>query len=207
MTATPLWLSAEPLLLASTSATRRALVEAAGIPVDTADPAVDERSVEEPLRASGASTADVARHLARAKAEAVSTRHPGRLVLGGDQTLACGETAFTKPRDRAAAHAQLKALAGRTHHLHSAAALVRDGDIVFEVISSAALTMRPLDDAFIDRYLKAAGEAVTRSVGGYQLEGLGVQLFSRIEGDHFTILGLPLLPVLEALRRQGCLAV
>jgi septum formation protein len=206
MTATPLWLSAEPLLLASTSATRRALVEAAGIPVETEDPGVDERAVEEPLRASGVSTADVALHLAQAKALAVSTRHRGRLVLGGDQTLACGDAAFTKPKDRAAAHDQLTRLAGRTHHLHSAAALARNGVIIFDVLASAALIMRVMEEAFIARYLAAAGEAVTRSVGGYQLEGLGVQLFSKIDGDHFTVLGLPLLPVLEALRREGYLA-
>ncbi|MFC7395910.1 Maf family protein [Chelatococcus sp. GCM10030263] len=206
MTVSPLWLSAEPLLLASTSATRRALVEAAGIPIEAEDPGVDERAVEGPLRASGTSTAEIALHLARAKALAVSMRHPGRLVLGGDQTLACGDSAFTKTKDRAAAHDQLARLAGRTHHLHSAAALARDGAIVFDVCQSAALTMRAMDDAFIARYLAAAGDAVLHSVGGYQLEGIGIQLFARIEGDHFTILGLPLLPVLEALRREGYLA-
>jgi septum formation protein len=206
MTATPLWLSPEPLLLASTSATRRALVEAAGLSIELEDPRVDERSVEAPLRASGASTAEIALHLARAKALAVSRRHPGRLVLGGDQTLACGDADFTKPKDRAAAHDQLARLAGRTHHLHSAAALARDGAIVFDVSESAALTMRAMEDDYIARYLAASGDAVLRSVGGYQLEGIGVQLFAKIEGDHFTILGLPLLPVLEALRREGCLA-
>ncbi|CAH1658201.1 Maf family protein [Chelatococcus asaccharovorans] len=206
MTSTDLWLSPEALILASTSATRRLLVSAAGIPVETMDPAVDERAVETPLKAAGASPMDVAAALARAKALAVSHRLPGRLVLGGDQTLDCEGRSFSKPADREAAHRQLSALAGRTHHLHAAAALARDGRIVFETVSSAALTMRAMDAAFITRYLAAAGEAVTLSVGGYQLEGLGIHLFSTIVGDHFTILGLPLLSILPALRREAMLA-
>ncbi|MBS7705837.1 Maf family protein [Chelatococcus asaccharovorans] len=206
MTSTDLWLSPEALILASTSATRCLLVSAAGIPVETMDPAVDERAVEAPLKAAGASPMDVALALARAKALAVSHRLPGRLVLGGDQTLDCEGRSFSKPADREAARRQLSALAGRTHHLHAAAALARDGRIVFETVSSAALTMRAMDAAFITRYLAAAGEAVTLSVGGYQLEGLGIHLFSTIVGDHFTILGLPLLSILPALRREAVLA-
>ncbi|CAH1657179.1 MULTISPECIES: Maf family protein [unclassified Chelatococcus] len=206
MIASNLWLSPAPLILASTSATRRALVDAAGIPVETEDPAVDERAIEAPLKAAGASPRDVALSLACAKALAVSQRHPGRLVLGGDQTLDCEGTSFSKPGDREAAHRQLMDLAGRTHHLHAAAALARDGEIVFKTVSSAALTMRAMDAAFVSRYLAAAGEAVTRSVGGYQLEGLGVHLFTAITGDHFTILGLPLLSILPALRREAVLA-
>lgn len=206
MTSTDLWLSPDPLILASTSMTRRLLVSAAGIPVETEDPAVDERAVEAPLKEAGASPMDVALALARAKALAVSQRHPGRLVLGGDQTLDCEGKSFSKPGDRDAAHRQLMDLAGRTHHLHAAAALAREGRIVFEAASSAALTMRAMDAAFVTRYLAAAGEAVTRSVGGYQLEGLGIHLFSTIIGDHFTILGLPLLLILPALRREAVLA-
>ena len=206
MTSTDLWLSPQALILASTSATRRLLVSAAGIPVETMDPAVDERAVEAPFKKAGASAMEVAAALARAKALAVSNRLPGRLVLGGDQTLDCDGQSFSKPADREAAHRQLSALAGRTHHLHAAAALARDGRIVFETVSSAALTMRAMDAAFISRYLAAAGEAATRSVGGYQLEALGIHLFSDIAGDHFTILGLPLLSILPALRREAVLA-
>ncbi|CAH1679061.1 Nucleoside triphosphate pyrophosphatase [Hyphomicrobiales bacterium] len=206
MTSSSLWLSSDALILASTSATRRALISAAGIPVEIEDPAVDERAAEAPLKAAGASPRDVASSLARAKALAVSQRRPGRLVLGGDQTLDCEGKSFSKPGDRGAAHRQLMDLAGRTHHLHAAAALARDGEIVFETVSSAALTMRAIDAAFVTRYLAAAGEAVTRSVGGYQLEGLGIHLFSTIIGDHFTILGLPLLSILPALRREAVLA-
>lgn len=203
---TALWLGPDPLVLASTSTTRRQLVTAAGIPVELDDPAVDERAVEAPLKATGASPAEVALSLAKAKALAVSERRPGRLVLGGDQTLDCEGRAFSKPSDREQAHRQLMALSGRVHHLHAAAALARDGVVIFEAVSSAALTMRVLDAAFVTRYLAAAGETVTRSVGGYQLEGLGIQLFAAIEGDHFTILGLPLVPVLAALRREAVLA-
>ncbi|MBS7696944.1 MULTISPECIES: Maf family protein [unclassified Chelatococcus] len=206
MTSTNLWLSPDALILASTSATRRSLLSAAGILLETDDPAVDERAVEAPLKAAGALPRDVALALARAKALAVSQNHSKRLVLGADQTLDCEGRSFSKPGNMEAAHRQLMDLAGRTHHLHAAAALARDGEIVFETIASAALTMRPIDAAFVTRYLATAGEAVTRSVGGYQLEGLGIHLFSAITGDHFTILGLPLLSILPALRREGVLA-
>ena len=131
---------------------------------------------------------------------------PGRLVLGADQTLVLGERRFDKPADLAAARAQLRLLAGKTHELHSAIAFVRDGDVLNETLQVARMTMRPLSDRFLDAYLDAAGSMVTASVGAYQLERYGVHLFERVEADHFTILGLPLLPALDFLRRQGSLA-
>ena len=134
-------------------------------------------------------------------------RHPGRFVVGADQTLALGTRLFSKPAGRAQAAEQLRALAGRSHELHSAVAVARDGKILFEAVSVARMTMRQLGEAEIEAYLDEAGEAVTSSVGAYQLEGLGVHLFERIEGDHFTILGLPLLPLLAFLRGERLLGV
>jgi septum formation protein len=200
----PLWQDSRPLVLASKSASRRALLEAAGIPIEINPADIDERAVE--MTAGNSDPAAVAALLARAKALAVATGMPGRLVLGADQTLALGPRRFSKPRDRAAAAEQLRALRGDTHALHSAVALARDGEIVFAHADSARLTMRAFSDGFLDGYLDAAGDAVTASVGAYQLEGLGVQLFDRVEGDHSTILGLPLLALLEGLRRFGLLA-
>jgi septum formation protein len=130
---------------------------------------------------------------------------PGRLVLGADQTLALGARRFSKPADRTAASEQFRVLRGQTHALHSAVALARDGKILFEHGETARLTMRAFSDTFLDDYLATVGSAVTASVGGYQLEGAGIQLFERIEGDYFTVLGLPLLPLLAVLRREGWL--
>ena len=144
--------------------------------------------------------------LAREKAGTVSAWLPGRLVLGADQTLALGQRRFSKPADRAAARAQLMALRGQTHELHAAIAAMRNGGVVFEHCEVARLTMREFSEDFLDSYLESAGDAVTASVGGYQLERLGIQLFERVEGDHNTILGLPLLPLLHYLRQRGLLA-
>lgn len=204
MTTTTLWRGA-PLVLASKSATRRQLLEAAGIPI-TIDPAdIDERAAEASgAKAAGAS--DVALFLAREKALATAKRHPRAAVLGADQTLALGERRFSKPPSLQAARDQLAALAGRTHELHAAAALIRDGEVVFATVTTARLTVRALSPAFIDAYLAAAGERVRMSVGVYQLEGLGVHLFDKIEGDHFTILGMPLLPLLAYFRTAGMVA-
>ncbi len=199
-----LWLAAAPLVLASKSAVRRALLEAAGIPIDAIPADIDERAVEADAKTGRAETA--AALLARAKALAVARQLPGRLVLGADQTLAFGSQRFSKPSDRNNAMAQLRALRGRTHELHSALALARDGKVMFEHHDMARLTMRSFSDEFLQDYLDAAGEGVAASVGGYQLEGPGIQLFKRIEGDYFTILGLPLLPVLNFLRRERYLA-
>jgi septum formation protein len=199
-----LWLAAAPLVLASSSAVRRQLLEAAGIPVEVRPARLDERAVETSAPRDNPSA--VAALLARAKALRVAAEIPGRLVVGADQTLALGSRRFDKPADCAAARAQLQALAGRAHELHAAVAVARDEAVLFEHVAVARLTMRPLSDAFLDRYLAAAGGAVTASVGAYQLEALGVHLFERLEGDHFTILGLPLLPLLAYLRAEGSLA-
>jgi septum formation protein len=131
---------------------------------------------------------------------------PGRLVLGADQTLALGTRRFSKPGDHRTAREQLQALRGRTHELHSAVAVVRGGAVLYDRVEVARLTMRAFSDTFLERYIATAGAAVTASVGGYQLERIGIHLFSRIEGDHFTVLGLPLLPLLESLREQGFVA-
>jgi septum formation protein len=130
---------------------------------------------------------------------------PGRLVLGADQTLALGDKLFAKPADRAAARTQLRALSGRTHELRSAVAFVQDGKVLFEHVGAARLTMHALSERFVDAYLDTVGDAATASIGAYQIEGPGIQLFERVEGDYFTVLGLPLLATLDFLRRRGCL--
>jgi septum formation protein len=199
-----LWLYGSPLVLASGSTIRRAMLEAAGIPVEPIAAELDERAVE---ARSGAVEPDaVAALLAREKARKVAAELPGRAVLGADQILAMNGRRFSKPGDRAAARAQLLALSGRTHELHCAAALVRDDAVLFEAIDRPRLTMRAFSPAFLESYLDLAGAAVTASVGGYQVEGPGIQLFERIEGDHFGILGLPLLALLAFFRRAGWLA-
>ena len=199
-----LWLADRPLVLASKSASRRTVLEAAGIPVECIPADIDERAVE--AKAGTTDPGQIAAILAREKARAVSAQNPGRLVLGADQTLALEQRRFSKPADHVSARAQLMALRGRTHELHAAVAGVRDGQVVFEHCDAARLTMRNFSESFLDSYLEAAGDVVTASVGAYQVEGIGLQLFERIGGDHFTILGLPLVPVLEYLRRDGLLA-
>ena len=200
----PLWLAAEALVLASKSVSRRAVLEAAGIPIEIVPADIDERAVEAGHAAQGAG--EVAALLARAKAAAVATAMPGRLVLGADQTLALETRRFSKPGNRAAAREQLRELRGRAHRLQSAIALMRGGEVLFEHVEVATLTMRAFSDSFLEHYLDAAGERVSQSVGAYQLEGLGIHLFEHIEGDHFTILGLPLLPLLSFLRQRGFVA-
>jgi septum formation protein len=200
----PLWLAPRPLVLASQSKARRAVMEAAGVPIEVRPASIDERAVE--AGAVATDPAAVAALLAREKAKAVAAADPERMVLGADQTLALGERRFSKAADRTAVREQLLALRGRTHTLHSAVAIVRGGAVLFEHVDAAHLTMRNFSDAFVDSYLDAIGEAATASVGGYQLEGMGIQLFDRVEGDHFTVLGLPLLPLLQWLRHAGLLA-
>jgi septum formation protein len=200
----PLWRAAYPLLLASKSAIRHAMLRDAGIPVEVAPADIDERAIEQ--RAGIDDPSQVAALLAREKAHAIAASGPDRLVLGADQTLALGERRFSKPIDRAAARVQLKALCGKTHELHTAVALARDGATLFEHREVARLTMRAFSDEFLDAYLDAMGHAVTTSVGAYQLEKAGIQLFERIEGDHFVILGLPLLALLRFFRQEGWLA-
>lgn len=200
-----IWREKYRLILASQSRTREILLANAGIPFDAVPAHIDERTVQ---RDSGLSApSDVAGLLAREKACFISSRNPGRYVIGADQTLALGDRLFSKPAGRAQAADQLRLLAGQTHELHSAVAVAHDGKVLFSEVSIARMSMRPLSGEEIRTYLDTAGDAVTTSVGAYQLEGLGVHLFERIEGDHFTILGLPLLPLLAFLRGQGLLGV
>ncbi len=200
-----LWRGKESLILASQSRARQMLLADAGLTFETVPAEIDERAIQQ---ASGLSAAaDVAALLAREKSLFVSTRRSGRYVIGADQTLALGTRLLSKPASRARAAEQLHALAGETHELYSAVAVARDGKILFEKVAIARMTMRPLIETEIDAYLDAAGAAVTSSVGAYQLEGLGVHLFDRIEGDHFTILGMPLLPLLAFLRSERLLRI
>ncbi|SEH67273.1 septum formation protein [Methylobacterium sp. 275MFSha3.1] len=197
------WTGPDPLLLASTSPTRRLLLESAALPVETAAPDVNERALE--AASAGLSPPDLALHLARAKAESVAARHPGRIVLGADQVLDLDGTVFHKPADGASARAQLARLSGRTHALHSAVVLA--GAVEDAFVETARLTLRPLDERAIAAYVDCAGaERVRASVGGYQLEGPGIHLFESVAGDHSTVLGLPLLPLLARLRAAGLLA-
>ena len=199
-----LWLDDRPLVLASRSSSRRAMLEAARIPVEIRVADVDERAVEQ--AAGICAPAEAAVLLAAEKAKAVGRLMPGRIVVGADQTLALENRRLNKPADIAAARRQLTMLAGRTHDLHAAVAVVQDDRVVFDAVDTASLTLRPLSGAFIERYLDAAGSAVLASVGAYQLEATGIHLFERIAGNYFTILGLPLLPLLDFLRRHGSLA-
>jgi len=200
-----LWRGKSPLILASQSRARQILLANAGIDFEAVPADIDERAVQQ---SSGlASPGAIAALLAREKALMVSSLHSSQFVVGADQTLALAARLFSKPAGRAQAAEQLRALAGNRHELHSAVAVARDGKILFEATSSAGMTMRRLSDAEIEAYLNEAGEAVTSSVGAYQLEGLGVHLFERIEGDHFTILGLPLLSLLDFLRNARLLTV
>jgi septum formation protein len=204
-----LWLADAPLVLASQSSARRMLLIAAGVPVDAHPADIDERSLERGLESAAMAQSAggaVAALLAREKAIAVERRYRGRLTLGADQTLTLDAKRFAKPADRKAARAQLRELCGRTHELHSAVAFVQHGAVLFEYVAVARLTMRNFSDDFLERYLDAVGDAATTSVGAYQIEGLGVQLFEQVDGDYFTVLGLPLMEALEFLRRKGCLA-
>ena len=198
-----LWRGQDPLVLASQSRARQILLANAGIAFEAVAADIDERAIQQ---ASGlVAPGEIAALLAREKAVAVSSLRQGQFVVGADQTLARGIRLFSKPAGPAEATEQLRALAGGSHELHSAVAVARDGKILFETVSAAQMMMRPLGEAEIAVYLDAAGEAVTSSVGAYQLEGLGVHLFEHIAGDHFTILGLPLLPLLAFLRRERLL--
>ena len=181
------------------------LLANAGVSFEAVPADIDERSVQ---KNSGLSApGEIAGLLAREKACFVSSKNPGRYVVGADQTLALGNRLFSKPSGRVQAADQVRLLAGHTHELHSAVAVARDGKVVFSDVSVARLTMRALTGSEIRAYLDEAGEAVTSSVGAYQLEGLGVHLFDHFEGDHFTILGLPLLPLLAFLRREQLLGI
>jgi septum formation protein len=188
------------LVLASRSDVRGKILAAAGLRFEIRSSVVDERAIE--AQAGINDPVDVACHLAHAKAGAVAASLPGRVVLGADQTLARDAKRFTKPTDSSVASEQLRDLRGRTHELHSALALVRDGTLLFSCVDTARLTMRNFSDRYLKEYLDLAGNAALKSVGGYQLEGIGIHLFERVEGDYFTILGLPLLPLLAYLRQD-----
>ena len=197
--------NANPLILASASRTRRMILANAGLAFEVSAARVDEAGVKASLAAEDASAAQVAEALAELKALRVSSGRAGALVIGADQMLECEGRWFDKPADRDQAARQLAALGGRVHELVCCACLVLDGSRIWHRIDRARLTMRPLSPAFIEAYLDAVGDRALESVGAYQLEGLGAQLFSRVEGDYFTILGLPLLPLLEFLRGRGVL--
>lgn len=200
-----LWRGTSPLILASQSGARKMLLANAGLEFEAVTADIDERGIQAASKLSN--PREIGLLLAREKATAVSAHRPGSYVIGADQTLALGERLFNKPAGRTQALAQLRDLAGHSHELNSAVAVVHDGKVVFEDVSVARMTMRRMSEAELSAYLDAAGDAVTSSVGAYQLEGLGIHLFERIEGDHFTILGLALLPLLAFLRRERLIAV
>jgi septum formation protein len=195
----------ETIVLASSSPFRKALLVNAGVSVEAVPASVDERALEAPLQDSGVSPEDVALVLAEAKAIDVSEKKPGALVLGCDQTLSLGDEVFHKPADMEGARRHLLALSGKTHQLNSAAVLARDGVVLWRHVGIANLTMRKLDPAFLGRHLAHVGEKALGSVGAYQIEGEGIQLFEKIDGDYFTIVGLPLLAVLAELRKLGAI--
>jgi len=190
-------------ILASTSPFRRDMLANAGLDFDIVRPEIDERVVEESVEGSGLAPTDIASLLAEAKAVDVSERHPGRMVIGCDQILALDEEVLHKPENMEAARRRLLALSGKTHELHSAIVAARDGAALWRHVSTARMTVRKLDPVFVGQHLARVGDKALSSVGAYQVEGVGIQLFDRIEGSHFTIVGLPLLPLLAFLREQG----
>jgi septum formation protein len=190
----------ENLILASSSPFRNTLLANAGIAFTAVKPDIDERAAEAPLKGSGATPEDVALVLAVAKAAEVSERNPGALVIGADQTLSLGDEIFHKPADMEGARRHLLSLSGKTHQLNSAVALVRNGETLWSQVTVARLTMRMLGPVFIGGYLAQVGDKALSSVGAYQIEGEGIQLFEKIDGDYFAMVGLPLLPLLAALR-------
>lgn len=197
------WRLPQPLVLASASAGRQHVLREADIPFEAIPADVDERAIEASL---GSRDPDmIAQALARAKAAAVAVRAPGRFVLGADQVASCEGRLFGKPESMAAAADLLRFLSARRHRLHSAVALLRDGDCILETVAHADIEMRALSESFIARYLDVVGDRALASAGAYQVEGAGAHLFAAVLGDHWTIMGLPLLPVLECLRREGAL--
>ncbi len=191
------------LILASSSASRQMLMRNAGLTFTAMPAAVDERAIDARLEAEGATPDRIAVELAKAKALAVSTIKREAIVLGCDQTMSLGTRIFHKPKDLTEAHANLLSLSGKTHRLNCGAALAQNGEILWDVVTIADMTMRHFDAGFVERHLQRVGKGVLSSVGAYQLEGEGIQLFSQIDGDYFTILGLPLLPLLTKLRELG----
>lgn len=191
------------LVLASASPFRRALLENAGLVFEARAARIDERALEKPLEDAGAAPETVALALAEAKALDVARHFGDALVIGSDQTMSLGSRVYHKPKHMAEAAEHLLSLSGKTHRLNSAIVLVRGEEIVWRHVSSAQMSVRPLTAAFVERHLQRVGEKALSSVGAYQLEGEGIQLFEKIEGDYFTILGLPMLPLLSKLRELG----
>lgn len=202
-----LWLLPRPLVLASKSQARRALLAASGIPFEAIDAGIDEGEIKKPMREAGRAADAIATRLAEAKALKVSSDLPDRLVLGADQTLCLEGRTLSKPVDRAAARTQILAMAGKTHTLHAALCLARGGAVIAQARAQADLTCRAFTPTFVDCYLEFAGDSVLQSVGAYALEGLGIHLFDHIEGEQSTILGLPMLPLLKLLRDHGAVEV
>ena len=192
-----------PIILASGSPFRKKMLADAGLAFDVDRPEIDERAVEAAVSGSGVAPEDLAVILAEAKALDVSARRPDALVIGCDQTLSVGDEVLHKPVDMEAARRRLLALSGNTHQLNSAVVIAKGGDVLWRHVAVARLTMRDLDPAFVGRHLSRVGPRPLSSVGAYQIEGEGIQLFERIEGDLFTIVGLPLLPLLAKLRELG----
>lgn len=191
----------EKLILASTSPFRKAMLKDAGLSFESVAPGIDERAAEAPLKDSGATPQEVAEILAEAKAAAVSERYPDAMVIGCDQTLSVDDEVLHKPGSMEEARRRLLALSGKTHQLNSAVVLAKGGAVIWRHVAIARLTMRDLDPGFVGRHLATVGDKALSSVGAYQIEGQGIQLFEKIEGDHFTIVGLPLLDLLKELRR------
>lgn len=193
----------ETLVLASASPFRRYLMEQAGLEFSAYPANIDERLVEVPIRESGATPEKIALELAIAKAKDVSSRHPGAFILGSDQIMSMGMEIFHKCESLSEARERLISMRGHTHRLTSAMAVVRNDQVLWSCAEAADMTFRNFSDAFLDEYIERAGEKVLLSVGAYQYEGLGQQLFEKVEGDYFTIIGLPMLPLLAALRNFG----
>lgn len=198
--------SSPAVVLASASRSRARMLRNAGLAFVTDPAAVDEQAVKASMHAEDADVADVAEALAATKAQQVSRKHGNDLVIGADQMLECEGEWFDKPESSADARMQLEHLRGRTHQLMSAVSVVQAGTVLWHHLDRARMTMRPFSDAFLERYIAEMGEDILATVGGYELEGLGAQLFSRIDGDYFTILGMPLLPLLDFLRGHGVVA-
>lgn len=193
------------IVLSSSSATRRRLLSQTGLYFKTAKPPVDESIIKAKLKSAGATAQQVAENLAESKADSVAAILPGAHIIGADQMLECDGVWFDKPADREGAKAHLKSLRGKTHQLITAAVIAHEGRIVWRRTDIAKMTMRNFSDEFIEQYLEKAGEGVIHSVGAYELEGAGAQLFDAVEGDFFSILGLPLIPLLAGLRETGAL--
>ena len=195
----------DTIVLASGSPFRRKMLEDAGLTFGVERPEIDERAVEGAIEGAGVTPEDLAAILAEAKALDVSQKRPGALVIGADQTLSLGDEVLHKPRDMEEARRRLLTLSGQTHQLNSAVVLMRDGETLWRHVGVARLIMRPLDPGFVGRHLSRVGTRALESVGAYQIESEGIQLFERIEGDHFTIVGLPLLALLAKLRELGAI--